>query len=254
MSKILPTSAKIREQVVGYIADSESIAEACLRAAGSSAAFHEIYEISLSTYTVLAGLAGGSLRPRLNPARSIAVRVPFLVGVGQSSVAETELRRFVELVLWAVYFTDHPIEWKRFVDKTSGFSKDLRRPISYAAHRELGFYMEYALELMEAEPSGLGVAAVENVKQGVKKLNAAVHAGRLALTTGKIPPHDDMKEAAMLGFSKIQRLVFANCTLLLAAYRRSAFDQLNAVSRAYFDWLVGHKLRRDVRRGPFGLP
>ncbi len=105
---------------------------------------------------------------------------------------------------------------------------------------------------MESEPSGLGVAAVENIKQAVRT-NAAVHAGELARTVGDVPRHDDMTEDAMRNFSKIQRSTFANCVLLLAAYQRSKFDRLNAVSRAHFDWLIGARLRREVRKGPFGL-
>lgn len=255
MGKILPTSAKILDQVTTYSLSSRSIVDQCFNAAASCSAFHEIYEVSLSVHTVLGGLADGSLRPRVNSARTLAVRIPFLVGVGQSSVAEAELRRFVELILWAIYFTDHPIEWRNFVGATSqGFSQDARKPISYAAHRELGFYIEYALELMESEPSGLGTIALENIKQGVRRLNAAVHAGRLARTAGKVPPHDEITESALRNFCKIQRPTFANCAVLLAAYRRSTFDKLDAMSRAYFDWLVGAKLRRDVRKGPFGLP
>lgn len=254
MSSLLPTSAKIRQLVADYTADSRKIVEKCMTAADFCAAFQEVYELSLATYTVLGSLSTLSLRPRLHPARNVVVRIPLLVGVGQSSVAEAELRRFVELILWALYFTDHPIEWKNFNDKTSGgFAQDARKPISYAAHREASFYLEYALELMDSEPSGLGVKAVENVKQAVKKLNAAVHAGRLARQVGKVPPHDDMSEAALQSFAKIQRQTFSSCCLLLAAYRRPRFDSLNAVSRAYFDWLLGAKLRREVRKGPFGL-
>jgi len=114
VSKILPSTAKVRQQVADYLADSKKIVDECLTAAGSCPAFHEIYEISLSAYTVLGGLSNRNLRQQLLPARSVAVRVPLLVGSGQSSVAEAELRRFVELILWVVYFTDHPVEWRNF--------------------------------------------------------------------------------------------------------------------------------------------
>ena len=63
------------------------------------AAFREIFEISLASYTVLGSLTNKNLRPRVNPARSVVLRIPLLVAIGQSSVAETELRRFVELIL-----------------------------------------------------------------------------------------------------------------------------------------------------------
>lgn len=254
MSGLLPTSKKICQLVADYTADSRKIVEKCLTDADSCAAFEEVYELSLATDTVLKGLSTPSLRPSLHPARNVVVRVPLLVGVGQSSVAEGELRRFVELILWALFFTDHPIEWRSFHTKTTGgFTQDARKPISHAARRELSFYLEYAHELMEGEPSGLGVKAVENVKQAVKKLNAAVHAGHLARQVRKVPPHDDISEPAVRDFAKIQRQTFSSCCLLLAAYRRLKFNSLGAMSRAYFDWLIGPKLRRDVRKGPFGL-
>ena len=254
MSGILPTTATINRLVAVYIGDGRKIVNKCLADAGSHKTFREIYELSLATDTILKGLSNKNLCPGLNAARSIVKRVPLLVGIGQSSVAETELRRFVELILWAIYFTDHPIEWMNFIGKTGvGFSQDTRRPISYAAHRELGFYLEYALELMETEPSGIGIKAVVNTKQAVKRLNAAVHAGRLAREVGTVPPHDDISDQVLRSFVKIQRLTFSSCSILLAAYRKSQFDQLNAVMRAYFDWLVGANLRREVRKGPFGL-
>jgi len=157
VTSILPTSAKIRQLVSHYLADSERIVQTCLAAANSSPTFRQIYQISLATYTVLGSLSSRSLKPPLQAARNIAVRIPLLVSVGQPVVAQAELRRFVELIFWAIYFTDHPVEWKTFVDKTqAGFSRDQRKPIAYAANRELAFYTEYALELMEPEPSGLG--------------------------------------------------------------------------------------------------
>ncbi|HEX8144760.1 MAG TPA: hypothetical protein VF553_19480 [Pyrinomonadaceae bacterium] len=255
MSTILPTSAKLRQLVADYVTDSRNIAQQSLAVAESSLAFQEIYQISLTTYTILGNLSSRTLRPPLTPARNVAVRVPILVSVGQASVAQVELRRFVELIAWAVYFTDHPVEWKVFTNQPrTGFAQDMRKPISYAAHRELGFYLEYARELMEPEPSGLGIKAVDNVKQAVRLLNAAVHAGEMAKASGKIPPHDDMSEQSLRGFAKIHRLTFSSCSLLLAAFHRNKFDQLNAVSRASFDWLIGATLRREVRKGPFGLP
>ena len=255
MSTILPTSAKLRQLVTDYVTDSRNIALQSLAIAEASSAFQEIYQISLTTHTLLGNLSSRTLRPPLTPARNVAIRVPILVSVGQPSVAQVELRRFIELIAWAIYFTDHPIEWKIFTSQPrAGFSQDMRKPISYAAHRELGFYLEYARELMEPEPSGLGIKAVDNVKQAVRLLNAAVHAGEMAKASGKLPPHDDMSEQSLQRFAKIHRSTFSSCSLLLAAFRRSRFDQLSAVSRASFDWLVGAALRREVRKGPFGLP
>jgi len=217
--------------------------------------FGEVYHASLSTDTVLAAVRNAHLRPRLAGARLVALRVPLLVGIGQGSVAVVELRRFVELVCWSVYFTDHPVEWRSFeTDSAAGFSQDVRKPISYAAHRELSYYVEYARELMSREASGLGIRAVEGIKQASHELNAAVHAGHAVHTTTGTPPHEDVSDAALRRFSRVQRQVFSNCCLLLAAYRRPQFERLNAAARAHFDWLVGSTLRKKVRQGGFGLP
>jgi hypothetical protein len=177
-----------------------------------------------------------------------------LVGIGQSSVGIVELRRFVELILWTVYFTDHTVEWSYFESQAgSGFAQDTRKPISHAARRELAHYIEYARELMGSEPSGLGVNAVDSLKQCSHELNANVHPSEIAKASVKAPPHDDVSEAQIRKFSRLQHRVFASSCLLLAAYRRNQFQRFDAIRRAHFDWLIGHKLRRRVRQGPFGL-
>jgi len=251
---MLPSPATLRNQVKEYLADSDNLTSASIKKAAASAVFPDIYRASLATHTILGGLSGSRLHPTLAPARSIAVRVPLLVAIGQSSVASAELRRFLELALWTIYFTDHPIEWRVFLNnKSKGFAQDIHQPISYAAHRQLNAYLDYAGELMGAEPSGLGKTAIEGLRQVVWELNSMVHAGRIAREARKLPPQDDVSETALRSFLKIQRATFSNCCILLCAYRREKFDKLNAVSRSYFDWLVGPSARKRVRAGPFGI-
>ena len=245
---------QLRKQVSNYVDDSGKMVSACLAAARSTKSFQEIYATSLSADVVLKNLAVPSLRPRLAAARSIILRVPMLVSLGQPSLGAVELRRLVELTLWTVYFTDHPIEWRSFGQgSNAGFSQDARKPISYAARRELIHYFEYARELMSSEPSGLARNAIDAMKQLTQDLNASVHAGELAQSVRKIPPHEEVSDTALQKFRRLQQPVFANCCVLLAAYRRPQFDRFNAAARAHFDWLVGSKLRRAVRQGPFGL-
>jgi hypothetical protein len=251
---ITPRSTQLRQQIDGYIAGASSIIRDSLAAAQPSAAFGDVYHISLSADAVLRGLTTPRLQPRLVAARSIILRVPFLLGIGQQSVAMVELRRFVELACWTVYFSDHPVEWRSFkAESEAGFSQDTRKPISYSAHRELGYYVEYARELMHSEASGLGLKAVDGIKQVSRELNASVHAGQMAHATVMKAPHEDISEAGLRKFGAVQRRVFSNCSILLSAYCRPQFDRLNAASRAHFDWLVGAKVRKEVRQGPFGL-
>ncbi len=245
---------RLQNQVNDYVDDSSAMLSVCLAAARSSKSFREIYAVSLSADVVLKNLAVPSLRPRLAAARSIILRIPMLLSLGQPSLGAVELRRLVELTLWTVYFTDHPIEWRSFGGgSNAGFSQDARKPISYAAHRQLIHYFEYALELMDSEPSGLATNAIGVMKQLTHKLNASVHAGELAQSVKRIPPHEDVSDTVLQEFKRLQQPVFANCCLLLAAYRRREFDRFNASARVHFDWLVGAKLRQAVRQGPFGL-
>ncbi len=254
MSGITPKFAELHQFTTEYLEDGRSIIEGSLAVVETSSAFAEVYHISLSVDTVLGGLKSGKLRPRLAGARSIVLRLPLLIGIGQQSVAMVDLRRFIELICWAVYFSDHPIEWLSFQRHTeAGFSQEMRRPISHAAHRELSYYIEYAHELMASEPSGLGLRAVESIKQVSHKLNADVHARQMAQATGRRPPHDDVSDAALRKFARFQRLTFSSCCILFSAYRARQFDRFNAPTRAHFDWLVGATIRRKVREGPFGL-
>jgi hypothetical protein len=249
-----PKASQLQTQVHSYVEGTRSIVKMSLAAALSTNTFGEVYHVALSTDAVLRGLAHSRMQPRMAASRSIVLRIPFLVGIGQQSAAMVDLRRFVELMCWTVYFSDHPVEWGFFRDSPqSGFTQDARSPISYSAHRELGYYVEYARELMQGEKSGLGVQAVEGIKAVSHQLNASVHAGHLVHATAIKPPHEIISEGALRKFSKVQRQAFSNCCLLLSAYSRPQFDKLDAVSRAHFDWLVGAKVRKKVRQGPFGL-
>src|SRR5208337_905110 len=97
------------------------------------------------------------------------------------------------LICWTVYFSDHPVEWRSFAtEHGKGFSRDKGKPISFAAHQELGHYVEYARELMHSEPSGLGLQAVDCVRQATHELNASIHAGQMAHAVGMKPPHEDI--------------------------------------------------------------
>lgn len=253
MSSILPSSITLRKQVEAYVKDTRRIVETCIRSAESRDPFAKVYNTSLATDTVLSSLSVG-LVPSVASARAIVLRIPLLTIIGQTSAAHAELRRFVELLLWSLYFTDHPIEWKEFTSNPGGFSRDSSRPISFAAHRELNFYLAYARELMGNEPSGIALNAVAQIESAKKTLNASVHAGHLARSKAKLAPYDSVADKEIKNFERLQRSTFANCCIVLGAYRRTRFDKMTAISRAYFDILVGSVVRKQIRSGPFGLP
>jgi hypothetical protein len=255
VSTVTPNSAEIRRQTDKYVRDALTLIRTSLTTVKASTAFSEIFHISLSADVVLSALDTPKLRPRLVSARSIVLRLPLLIAAGQESIAVVELRRFVELLLWTIYFTDHPVEWHEFKTTTGGgFAADSRKPIAYAAHRELSHYVEYVRELMSGEPSGLGVTAIDALRQASYNLNSAIHAGGLATSHNRTPPADDVSEQSLRKAATLQRKVFGNCCLLLAAYRTPRFNTLTAAGRAHFDWLIGATMRRKVRSGPFGFP
>ena len=249
------TFSKIRGQIPVYLADADRALQSHLKTAGLSASFQDVYRASLFADSVLHGLSTNRLRPSSAGAISIIRRIPLLVSIGQSWVARTELRQFCELMLWTIYFTDHPVEWKRFTAASgTGFTRDQRLPISYAAHREAAFYLDYAEERMEEDPSGIGTTAVRQMKQVIRQLNAAVHPGRLARLPGGFPPFDSISDPEVRAFAKLQKQTFSSCCLVLAAFQLNRFNNLPAMGRSALEWLVGPKLKKELRAGPFGIP
>lgn len=172
----------------------------------------------------------------------------------QIGAAKIDLRRFIELIAWDIYFRDHKIEWERFQKSPiSGFARDLEDPIEYCAHRELAFYLNYARALVAEEPSQTSLQAVHDLKKVQGELNGFVHAGAVLQSTQSVLPFDGIQETDLKQFNDIQKEVFKNSCLLLAAVRSRDFDQLPPMHRAYFDWLVGPQLERKIRSGPFGI-
>ena len=135
-----------------------------------------------------------------------------------------------------------------------GFSRDASKPISYAARRELNYYMAYAKELMLKEPSGLASRSLQLIEKSKNRLNSLIHAGPVARKTRLTrPPFDPVDKRSLEEFESLQSQTFVNCCIVLCAYRRAAFDRFPAASRAYFDGLVGQSTAKAIRKGPFGL-
>jgi len=139
----LPHTNQIQIMLEGYVADAEDIISTSLNDLKQTKEYQLVFRVSLAADAMLSELSKSNLKPRLSAARSIVLRVPLLVGLKQISVAMIELQRFCELVFWSVYFTDHPVEWASFErNPSSGFVRDMNKPISYCAHREITFYCE----------------------------------------------------------------------------------------------------------------
>jgi hypothetical protein len=254
MAGPLPHSAQVQrlaETFLGEVAAEISKAHVTLRKA---LGFRRIYRISLATDAVLSKLLRFSKRPPPHAARAVVKGVPLLVCARQLGPARIELRRFMELISWDVYFEDHPVEWERFrANPTHGFTRDDKDPIEYCAHRELEYYLNYAKSRVLAEPSKLAEQAVEELRLLKGKLNEAVHPGSGAHLTGQVVPLDSIDEHTLRDFSDLQRAAFKNACILIASLRRRRFDGLPAMYRAHFDWLIGDQWAKKLRSGPFGL-
>jgi hypothetical protein len=225
-----------------------------LLTAKSSAAYREIYKCSLAVDVILDALSDPQIKPSLASMRSVAVRIPILVALAQTSVAVIELRRFLELCFWSLFFSHHPIEWQHFEGKRGkGFTRDATKPIATAAHRDLNTYMAYAREYMEAEPSGFATKALQALENDRKLLNSATHAGDIARSPGANVAMDVQQEKVLAKFAALQKRLFMHCVIVTAAFNRRGFDSMPPEARAQWEWLLTPDLRRQIRASDFGL-
>jgi hypothetical protein len=254
VKSLLPSGNRLLKQVKDFSDETRDLTDTAITKTSASTSFREIYKIALAADAVLDAMRPGQMRPGMDSLRSITRRIPMLILLGQSWVAKAELRRFMELTLWSVFFTHHPVEWEHFIGKRgAGHSKDMRKPIAFAAHRDMNSFAEYALEYMEAEPSGIASAAIRALSDDKKSLHGAVHAGQVARSPLTNLPTDDLTEAELRKLSGLFKRIFSHCVTILCAFDRASFDRLPAGPRAHFDWLVGEATQKNIRGGIFGL-
>ncbi len=214
----------------------------------------QLYRSCTAIDSILDALDDGKMRPSLQAARSIVIQLPVLLLFSFTDGLLIELRRYLEIVFWNVYFHEHPVEWHKFsVNPTSGYSRDLEQPIAFCAHRELGFFVNYARERLGEEPSGLGVQSVDELQKVIKELNAWVHAAALAKTQRREIKFTLCSPAEAKAAAEQAHRVFGAAAVVLCAIHRKNFDRFGPAARAYFDQLVGLKTAKRVRSGSFGL-
>ena len=218
MAGPLPHSAQIQNLAEKFLGDVEAEISKAHSTLSKSVDFRRIYQISLAADAVLSKLLRFSKRPPSNAARSIVKTVPLLVCARQLGPARIELRRFMELVAWDVYFEDHPVEWERFKTNPShGFTRDEKDPIEYCAHRELDYYLNYAKSRVQSEPSKLAGQSVDELRKLKGRLNEAVHPGALTNLSGQMVSLDSIDDQSLKDLSELQRDTFKNACILLAA-------------------------------------
>ena len=254
MASVLPHSAVIRRSTSTYLGDVEVLAAKTVQCVRALPAFRGVYKVTLATDLVLAGLATRTHSPSLATSRALIRRIPFLASLGQTPGAVVELRRIIELTFWSVFFTEHPREWARFQDLSShAFVHPDAEPLTAAACREPSFYRKYARDLLQSEPSGLAVSAVDRLGVEYGNISEVVHPAKL--TSGpRVPPVFELpEEGQMQALGKQFRAVCRDVSIVLAAVTRRRFDNLGPVQRAWFDWLLGSAKAKRLRSGPFGL-
>jgi hypothetical protein len=254
MAGPLPHTSQVQQLAESFIDEVKAETLKSLAYLKNSAEFRRVYRISLAADAVLSKLLQGDIAPPPFATRASVKAVPLLVCVRQLGPARIELRRFMELVVWSVYFQDHRVEWERFASQpTHGFSRDEKDPIEYCAHRELDYYLNYAKSRVAVEPSKLASGAVDDLRILKGKLNEAVHPGSSAQSAGHSVPLDAITANALQELAELQQAVFKCACLLVASVRRKRFDTLPPMHRAHFDWLLGRELAKKLRSGPFGL-
>jgi hypothetical protein len=249
-----PKGAALRALVAEYLRECDNLSSLSIAKIAKETAFEAVFHASFSAESVLSAYAGQMTRFPLKGVRHIVARIPALIAMGQLAAAEVELRRYLELFLWCIYFSDHSREWAEFQSGTDkGFSRDQRSPIAFAARRELAFYLDYAKELMLAEPSELGTEAVREITVAVHRLNSAVHPGKLANPPSSLIAFEDVTKEQLVSFGRLQKAVFWSTCIVLSAFKVARFNALPAGPRGHLDWLLPVNQRRRLRGGPFGL-
>jgi hypothetical protein len=254
VTSALPHNAQIRADVVEYLAEVRDLVRDLTVDCETTSEYRNIYKNCLAADSVLQKLASSRAVPKLTVARGLIQRVPLLIASGQLPASCNELRRFMEIVLWCIYFTDHRIEWTAFARNPSrGFEKDLTTPITFCAFRERTFYSNYAQELFATEESGTALEAAREISRVYGQLNAKVHAAHVATMTRKKPAWDATNRHELSEFAITLNDVAANSCIMLSAFFKSRFDKLPPVHRAWFDWLVGSSRAKLIRAANFGI-
>lgn len=250
MSGVLPHSAVLHEHLCKYLDElSETIAKngASLR---KSSDFRAVFKNSTAAAAVLDRFAARGV-PLLESAAGSAARFPLHVACGQMSMAYVDLRRFVDLIVWSVYFMDHPVEFRTFAtDPGRGFARPEDGPIAFCARRETRWYLDYCRDLFRSGAHAELPRAAERLSSAHARCSSFVHPVRDSLPGGSLgnamgfPDNQEIAE-----FAKTQRAVLSASVLFFAALRPKAVSKLDAIERGWYDFLVGKEMAAATTAG-----
>lgn len=249
-----PHSAAIQSDLETFLSESSSSIAHFELELRTSAAFKSIFKATLAVDCVLAKMSSSKMNPRLTVARAAIRRIPTLLSVGQVVPVYGELRRFLELVGWTIYFSSHEVEWQTFErEPTASRTNDLSKPIAYCAFRDRLFFSNYAIELLEQEPSGIAQERAQELSRHFLALNPYVHATSLATAVSLRPSVDSIEEDSLRSLSTLHKKIASDSLIVLAAVFADRFSKLPPMHRGWFDWLIGSGKSKRIRSGPFGL-
>lgn len=252
----LPDARTLSAQYSDFVEDLRTTLASFLDAGRSDADIKAIFRSATAAHTVFSAFGDGG-QNLLLAAGGIARRCAVLAIGRQLSLARVELRRMIECVVWYVYFLDHPVEWVEFSARPGrGWGDRPQAPIAAAASAATGTFFAYAKERLQGDPSTLGKAAVDRLHVQFGNLSAEVHAAMGAVhPSGSLALAFDRYDRSRI--AKLRReiqQVFSASVIVCAAVDRRLLAKLDAVGRAWFDWLVSAPPAKIIRGRPFGVP
>lgn len=254
MTTALPHSNIIHGQLTDYLHDIETQLSGCSTRCRDSNEFRGLFKNSLAAYTVLSRLARRERVPLLKAASEIVRRLPLLVALQQLTPAYVELRRFLELIAWYAYFREHLVEWATFrEDPGRGYVNDRDSPIAACAHREFRWFVCYAKERYRQGKSDQTINALDEFTKQHGKLSAFVHAATAVSNRSSVQPFERVDPASLRAYQRAQKSTLSSGCIVAASARPGGLARLNAVERAWFNWLVGAPRARSIAATSLGL-
>lgn len=256
MTTARPHSAVVHQHFQHYLDGAVAEIRTTVLAAANSHAHKAVYKNSHAAYSILKQLGQHRPQPLVRGLAANARRHSLLMACRQLSLAHVELRRAIELAAWFVYFRDHPVEWRHFVQNPGGGTAiDRERPIAFCAHRNTRWYLAYCQERFSNEETGECVAAARHLLSEYSPLSGHVHVAMASLQTTPLrAAFDTNEESAVDRFARLQKRVLSAAAVLVAGVIPGGLGKLPATERDWFDWLVGKKRAKRIRSAQFGLP
>ena len=216
--------------------------------------FKFIFRTAFASHAFMEGLNRDGNAKRLAQAMYLVRLTPFAVLMRQYSLGYVLLRQLVESVFSLIFFWDHPVELKAFLaTPDSNTANEPGKPIHYLAHRELSFYVNYASERFESDPSGLAKDAVSALSGVIKEFNRHTHFRYSVAQSDQFRSLELENPKSLPVFASLYRATMSKVAIILAAALKEHFDSLSPIQRAHFDWLVTSGLAKRIRSQQFGL-